>query len=92
MSFAVGLTSIFSVHLHWEPVSCVHQNGEITGYIVKYWAHGRNTTGRISYDVSRTDVTVSNLSALTNFSFQVAAVNNAGTGVFSAPVIAETGN
>ena len=78
--------------LHWEPVPCVYQNGEITGYVVRYWAQDQSETVHTRiYDASRTDVTISNLTSSTNYSFQLAATNSAGTGVLSETVAGETG-
>ena len=39
---------------------------------------------------SVTEVTISGLTPSTTYSIEVAAVNNAGTGVYSDPVIVET--
>ncbi|CAI8018846.1 Protein sidekick-2 [Geodia barretti] len=76
--------------LQWEGVPCIHQNGEITGYVVKYWAQGNETTETITYDGSKTDATISDLLPSSNYSFQVAGINSAGTGVFSEQVTGKT--
>ena len=39
---------------------------------------------------SVTEATISGLTPSTNYSIEVAAVNNIGTGVYSSPMIAET--
>ena len=84
----------FSITLQWETVPCEHRNGDITGYSVKYGVMGSlgneyktvmNITG-----ASVTEATISNLMLDTNYFIQVAAVNNAGTGVFSKAIIIKT--
>ena len=81
----------YSITLQWETVPCEHRNGDITGYSVKYGEMGSldnasetliNITG-----TSVTEATISNLMLDTNYFIQVAAVNNAGTGVFSNAII-----
>ena len=84
----------YSITLQWETVPCEHRNGDITGYSVKYGEMGSldnasktliNITG-----ASVTEATISNLMLDTNYFIQVAAVNNAGTGVFSNAIIIKT--
>ena len=73
----------YSITLQWETVPCEHRNGDITGYSVKYGVMGSlinqsktvmNITGA---DV--TEATIFNLILDTNYSIQIAAVNNAGS-------------
>ena len=77
----------YSITLQWETVPCEHRNGDITGYSVKCGEMGSldnasetliNITG-----ASVTEATISNLMLDTNYFIRVAAVNNAGIGVFS---------
>ena len=84
----------YSITLQWETVPCEHRNGDITGYSVRYEEMGSldnasetliNITG-----ASVTEATISNLNFSTNYSIQVAAVNNAGTGMFSNAIIIKT--
>ena len=81
----------YSITLQWETVPCEHRNGDIMGYSIKYGVMGSltetvmNITGA---DV--TDATIFNLMLSTNYSIQFAAVNNAGTGVFSSATIIKT--
>lgn len=80
-----------SISVQWGAVDCIHINGNITGYIVKYEEQdsgymetmsimGRNTT----------KVTISRLDTSTIYSIAVAAVNHGGIGVYSHPIMAET--
>ena len=97
-STASKLTLIFatsySITLQWETVPCEHRNGDITGYLVKYWERGivnnKSETVMNITGASVTEATISNLIISTNYSIQVAAVNNAGTGVFSNATIIKT--
>ena len=79
-----------SITVQWEMVPCIHQNGDITGYRVQYEeADGISTTVSVSGgDV--TEATITGLASTTNYSVQVAAVNDAGTGVFSRIVLVLT--
>ena len=84
-------TLFFSVTLLWEPVPCSYQNGEITGYVVKFWAQGNESSHSTRNVIGSTSLTLSNLMSSTSYVCQVAAANSAGTGVFSEPLTAETG-
>ena len=74
----------FNVTLHWDPVDCIEQNGDIIGYSVRY---GIERSGSIQvanvFGGSRTEITISGLNCGANYSIEVAAVNSAGTGVYS---------
>ena len=76
----------YSITIHWELVPCEHRNGDITGYSVRYGEMGNNMTDTTVLNItgaSVTEATISNLTLSTTYSIQVAAVNGAGTGVFS---------
>ena len=81
----------YSITLTWETVPCEYRNGDIMGYSIKYGVMGSltktvmNITGA---DV--TEATIFNLMLSTNYSIQIAAVNNAGTGVFSNATFIKT--
>ena len=82
-----------SIDINWGEVPCQHRNGEITGYVVvtrKVLGRGREeikqTKGMVMVNGQTT--TIDNLDPLTEYSVMVAAVNSAGTGVFSEPVTA----
>ena len=85
-------TSYFII-IHWEMVPCEHRNGDITGYSVRYGEMGTNQTHTTVLDItgaSITEVTISNPTLSTTYSIQVAAVNGAGTGVFSSATLIKT--
>ena len=86
-----GLTSASvgsrSLGVVWGTVPCPHQRGSITGYRLCY-SNGTsivNTTGEGSRQYNLTGLT-----PFTNYSVQVAAVNDGGTGPYSAPLTVET--
>ena len=80
-----------SITVQWGAVDCIHHNGAITGYSVRYGVQGSGSTQTISVSGdSVTETTISGLMSFTNYSIEVAAVNNVSTGKYSGPVIVET--
>ena len=83
----------YSITINWELVPCEHRNGDITGYSVRYGEMGTNMTDTTVLNItgaSVTEATISNLTLSTTYSIQVAAVNSAGTGVFSNATLVKT--
>ena len=80
-----------SITIQWGPVVCIHRNGKITDYIVQYGVYENAATQNMSISGGATNrTTISGLNFATNYSIEVAAVNRAGIGVFSAPLIVTT--
>ena len=83
-----GVTSS-SITVQWGAVDCIHRNGDITGYSVRYGiqgtAEGDRTVMMATGDSSGGMYTISGLSAATVYTVEVAAVNSVGTGVYSSP-------
>ena len=81
---SVTLVTSYSIALQWD-VPCEHQNGDITGYLVKYGAlvGGGKKTGMNITKIKVAEITILNLTKSTFYSFQVAAINSAGTGVYN---------
>ena len=80
-----------SITVQWGAVDCIHRNGDITGYSVRYGVQGSGSTQTVSVSGSgATMTTISELESSTNYSIQVAAVNSAGTGVYSPIIMKET--
>ena len=78
-----------SITVQWGAVDCIHRNGDITGYSVRYGVQGSGSTQTLNVSGSATtEATISGLESATNYSIEVAAVNSAGTGVYSAPLTA----
>ena len=81
-----------NIIIFWEPVECIHRNGDITGYIVKYAVKG--SSERHNKTVSggdNTQTTIGELEPLTEYEIAVAAVNDVGTGPFSVIQAKSTG-
>ena len=68
-------------------MECIHRNGDITGYSVRYEVlnsmnpQTMNVGGGNSFEAIITD-----LEPTTFYSIEVAAVNSVGTGVYSAAI------
>ena len=84
----------YSITLQWETVPCGHRNRDITCYSIKYGEIGSlNNKSEALMNIagaSVTEATIFNLMLSTNYSIQFAAVNNAGTGVFSNATFIKT--
>ena len=84
-----GVTSS-SITVQWGEVDCIHRNGDITGYSVRYGvqgtAEGDRTVKMATGDSSGGMYTISGLSAATVYTVEVAAVNSVGTGVYSSHI------
>ena len=73
-----------NITVKWGSVDCIHQNGDIAGYLVEYGIVESESIQNISVSGgSVTETTISNLTSSTTYNVQVAAVNDAGTGIFS---------
>ena len=76
----------FSITVQWGPVDCIHRNGEITGYLVQYGVEGSGSTQTVIVSGGgNPEVIISGLQSTTAYLIEVAAVNSAGTGVYSRP-------
>ena len=76
-----------SITVQWGEVDCIHRNGNITGYTVRYGVQGNWSTQTVTVSGGgSTQTIVSGLTPSTNYSIQVAAVNSAGTGLYSDAV------
>ena len=68
----------------WDTIECIERNGIITGYTVVFQEQGgANVPGNT---VNRT-FSAGGLTPGTSYTFQVAGVNDVGTGIFSTTVI-----
>ena len=74
------------VTLVWEAIPCLKQNGDITGYSVRYAKDKSNEYNMNVFGGNVTQATISGLDPSTNHSIQVAGVNAAGTGEYSDPL------
>ena len=77
-----------TITLQWGAVDCIHRNGDITGYSVRYGVQGSGSTQTVNVSGGgSTQTIISGLTPSTNYSINVAAVNSIGTGVYSNYVL-----
>ena len=80
-SVRVLVANSTTITVQWGMVPCIHQNGPITGYSVRYGVIGSGNTQTVPVSgASQTETTISS----TTYSIQVAALNVVGIGVYSA--------
>ena len=88
---SVSDVTLFDITVQWEPVECIYQNGDITAYSVRYGVHRSGNTQIMNVaGGTTTEVIITDLDPTTTYSIEVAAVNSAGTGVYSVVIIATT--
>ena len=77
--------TLFTITISWQPVDCAHQNGNITGYEIRYRKEdGGNTEAVSDIVIMGTDYTLTDLQPSTTYLIQVAANNTVGRGVFGS--------
>ena len=81
-----------SIAVQWGAVDCIHRNGDITGYSVRYGVQGSGSTQTesVSGGATTEGSTISGLTPSTSYSIEVAAVNSVGTGEYSSSITTET--
>ena len=91
ISVNVSLVTASTITVQWERMDCIHHNGHLTGYSVRYGVQGYHSTQTMNVlGGSVATATISNLSVSTTYEIEVAAVNSTGSGIFSPVVIAVT--
>ena len=80
--FAVVSMDSSSVTLTWVNLTCMDQNGPISGYVIEYTPDG----GMASTILLTGNNQLTGLTACTNYTLRIAAQNDAGTGDFSSPL------
>ena len=83
-----GTSTSTTITVQWGAVDCIHRNGDITGYSVRYREMGSGSTQTVN--VSGYSYTISNLTSSTTYSIQVTAENSVGSGVYSDHLIVHT--
>ena len=74
-----------TITVQWGMVPCIHQNGPITGYSVRYGVMGSGSTrNKTVSGASETETMISDLIPSTTYDVQVAGINGNGTGVYSS--------
>ena len=69
-----------TITVQWGAVDCIHRNGHITHYLVRYGVRGSAEGGRIVSKVIGIQTTISELTPSAIYTIDVTAVNNAGSG------------
>ena len=77
-----------TITVQWEPVDCIHHNGDITSYLLQYEVQESGNT-RTHTAIGEVAI-ILNLMSSTTYFIKVAAVNSAGTGEFSPAIITVT--
>ena len=76
-----------TITIRWRPGKCVHSNGDITGYSVRYGIQGNGGIQTVNVSGGNsTKIAISGLKSSTTYSIEVAAVNSAGIGMYSNPL------
>ena len=84
------------ISVQWDgPIPCSQVNGLIVEYGVQYTAESRDVVQSMDvvgeWNVSRAQTSLTGLTPYTNYSIQVAAVNEHGdVGLYSDPIITQT--
>ena len=73
--------TVFTITFKWDPVDCMYQNGLITEYIIQYYKQDRENETMV-YTTSMLEYTITDLQPLTVYVIEVAAVNDAGIGIY----------
>ena len=90
-SVSVSKVTSSSITVQWGPVDCIHRNGDITGFTVQYKEVKSGSIHNMTVSGSNTtDATIIHLMPSTTYIVQVAAINDAGDGVYSDPLTAST--
>ena len=75
-----------AIDVQWGAVDCIHRNGDITGYSVRYGVQGSENRETVSVlGEGATNRRISGLDLSTTYTVQVAAENLAGPGMYSEP-------
>ena len=74
-------TTVFTITVKWEPVDCIYQKGVITEYIIQYYKQDRENETIVNA-TSVLEYTITDLQPITVYVIEVAAVNDAGIGIY----------
>ena len=90
-SVSISAVTTSSITLQWGLVNCINQNGDITGYSVRYTGGGSTQTMAVPGDSSGGTYVIYNLESSTTYSIQVAAVTGGShIGRYSSIVTEDT--
>ena len=69
-------------------MNCIHRNGDITGYSVRYMVQGSTITQYVNISGGATfQATIFGAGSGTAYTIEVAAISSAGVGVYSIPTV-----
>ena len=88
-SFCSSQFTSSTITVQWGMVPCIQRNGEIVGYSVRYSGGGSTDTRLVAGGAAR-QTTISGLTPFTDYTIEVAAVNDAGTGQYSTGMVERT--
>ena len=77
-----------NVSVTWSNITCIERNGEIAGYAVEFGPSGGATV--MTMQDTTPSFTRNGLTPFTDYTFRVAGVNSAGTGVYSDTITIRT--
>ena len=90
-SVKVSEVTTSSIAVQWGTIHCIHRNGDIKSYSLQIFVQGDDIP-RQTENASTTEQLITGLDPSTTYAIQVAAVNGAGTGVYSDQIsVATTG-
>ena len=82
--------TVFTITVKWDTVDCMYRKGVITNYAIQYYKQDReNETIVNATSTSMLEYTITDLQPLTTYVIEVAAVNDAGIGIYGN-ITAET--
>ena len=92
-SVRVSAVTSSSITVQWGAVDCIHRNGDISGYSVRYGVMGSANiqTMSVSGGYNITEATIFDLTFSTEYSIEVAAIGGRnGIGVYTSATITVT--
>ena len=73
-----------TISIQWEAVPCIHRNGRITGYIIRYKEVCGGVFINESVNGDQREANITGLQSSTFYDIRIAAVNSVGTGPFTS--------
>ena len=74
--------TLFSITINWEPIECIHQNGNVTRYIIRYWEKDSGIETKVDGNTTNLMFILIGLQPSTTYLIQVAGETRAGIGAF----------
>ena len=74
--------TVFTINVKWDPVDCMYRKVVITNYAIQYYKQDRENETIVNATTSMLEYTITDLQPLTTYVIEVAAVNDAGIGIY----------